>query len=81
MLAIFKDSLRLSKMNDSTHRFGIAMITCTIVFMMSSMITLTFSGGRGLTFWLLVGVTLSLLHKKDMDQHTQTTQALKQGEV
>jgi O-antigen ligase len=68
MISILKDSLRLSKADDSKHRFGIAMTTCTLVFMMSSMITLTFSGGRGLTFWLLVGVTLSLLNKKNINK-------------
>ncbi len=63
ILSIFKDSLRLSKVDGTMHHFGIAMTTCVLVFMMSSMITLTFSGGRGLTFWLLVGVMLSMLDK------------------
>ncbi len=81
MLSILKDSLQLSKVNRSARRFGVAITTCTLVFMMSSMITLTFSGGRGLTFWLLVGVMLSMLSQKSVLQNEMTTSDLKKVEV
>ena len=63
MISILIDSLHLSKIRNTMHKFGNAMSTCTLVFMMSSMITLTFSGGRGLTYWLLVGIMLGTLDR------------------
>lgn len=63
MISILLDSIHITGIQNTKNKFGNAMTTCTLVFMMSSMITLTFSGGRGLTYWLFVGIMLSIKDK------------------
>ena len=61
--SVVRDALKLSKTEGESRKFGIGMTAGTLVFMMSSLITLTFSGGRGLTFWMLAGISLSLFYR------------------
>lgn len=75
MISVLRDSINLSRIKTDKKKYGIAMTACTVVFLMSSMITLTFSGGRGLTYWLLAGITLSLLQNQKMTKSNNTPEA------
>jgi len=81
MIYLFRDAVRLSRSSDKTSYFGQGMTACIIVFMMSAMLTLTFSGGRGLTFWLLAGIVLSMLENHSKNKQPETVSVSKAGSV
>lgn len=61
MISVFRDSLRLRRFSSDFNWFGSGMAAVTLVFCLGSMITLTFSGGRGLVYWTLAGIVLAML--------------------
>jgi len=72
MIAVFRDSLRLNKSSSEFSWLGSGMAAVTLVFCLSSMITLTFSGGRGLLFWTLAGIVLAMLKQNANNENKRT---------
>lgn len=72
MIAVFRDTLRLSRLSSEFSWLGSGMAAVTLVFCLSSMITLTFSGGRGLLFWTLAGIVLAMIKQNAINENKGT---------
>ena len=72
MITVFRDSLRLRRLSPEFSWLGTGVASVTLVFCLSSMITLTFSGGRGLVYWTLAGIVLAMLKQNANNENKKT---------
>jgi O-antigen ligase len=59
LIAVFRDSLRLSRAENTAKRLGIGFSAVTIGFWLCGMVNVPFSGSSGLLYWATAGVVLA----------------------
>ncbi len=64
LIAVFRDGLRLSRVDAPVKQFGIGFAAVTVGFWLCGMVNVPFSGSSGLLYWALAGVVLSMAEKQ-----------------